>query len=203
MLNTKSSEKSPDATHTPPAHNPEIDSDSHKKPLPPTQTEGDKPKATNKTPTSVQSQHIVEKPETEAPSTNVQDNHKAKPPKKPGSFSIEDDWQGVLDLTKKKNNSLYTVLRLAKPELNGDDLTLYFAFPFHQKKLDEPRYKSIVAEAVNEQTGTSVAITAIVDKDKVNKPSTVDTPAEPKNNANASLISSVQDIMGGGEVVNL
>lgn len=110
-------------------------------------------------------------------------------------------WPEILTLTKQKNNSLYTVLRLATPELQGNELTLVFAFPFHQKKLAEPKYKSLVAEIVREQTGADTTITAVVDKSRI-KPIN-SAPAAIDNNAHASLISNVQDIMGGGEIVSI
>lgn len=121
--------------------------------------------------------------------------------KSTGTLSIEEDWPAILEQTKQKNNPLYTVLRMATPELQDGQLQLIFAFPFHQKKVDEPKYKSLIAEIITNQTGATVQIQTIVDKKRVRSDATLST--EPKDNAHASLISSVQDIMGGGEVVNL
>ena len=110
-------------------------------------------------------------------------------------------WQEVLEATKTKNNPLYTVLRLATPEVEQSELVLVFAFPFHKKKVEESRYKALIAEVVAEITGETFEIQARVDKTK-SAAATINTPQEP-DPAHASLISSVQDIMGGGEVVHV
>lgn len=151
--------------------------------------------------------------EKQTPSKEVKDESKlpekprqiiTKPavsPKSTGTFNPDEHWQTVLQKTKEKNNPLYTVLRLATPELEGTELVLIFSFPFHQKKLDEPKYKAVISEIITEVSGDSVSIKSIVDKSRVKASS----PSE-KNSvdpAHASLISNVQDIMGGGEVVEL
>ncbi len=121
-----------------------------------------------------------------------------------GSFTsgeIDTHWVNVLEITKKKNNPLYTVLRLATPVIENEELLLIFSFPFHQKKIEESRYKALISEILEEVTGTSVTFRSIVDKSRTKTASTSSTPtADP---AHASLISSVQDIMGGGEIVNV
>lgn len=117
------------------------------------------------------------------------------------SGSVIEKWQEVLEATKTKNNPLYTVLRLATPEVEQSELVLVFAFPFHKKKVEESRYKALIAEVVAEITGETFEIQARVDKTK-SAAATINTPQEP-DPAHASLISSVQDIMGGGEVVHV
>lgn len=93
------------------------------------------------------------------------------------------------------------MLRLATPEVEGGKLNLFFGFAFHKKKIDESRYKALIAECVKSVTGQSYEVTAIVDKSRV-KP--VNSLVQENNDpAHASLITSVQDIMGGGEVVQV
>lgn len=111
-------------------------------------------------------------------------------------------WPEILGTIKQRNNPLYTVLRLATPELDSDGLLLIFNFPFHQKKVDEIKYKKLIAETVQEITGAELAIRTIVDKSRA-KPVTSLSAVAPADPAHASLISNVQDIMGGGEVVNV
>lgn len=122
-------------------------------------------------------------------------------PQQSGKIELETHWPNVIERTKQKNNSLYTVLRLATPELDEQGLLLIFSFPFHQKKVEESRYKALIAEIVEEVSGVSVAVRSIVDKTRA-KP--VTASSKPLTDpAHASLISSVQDIMGGGEIVNV
>lgn len=129
-----------------------------------------------------------------------------KPPKTTGKNSAEQvdfqkHWPLILEATKKKNNPLYTVLRLATPELDQEGLLLSFNFPFHQKKIDEVKHKSMIADVIEEVVGVTISIRTAVDKTKA---STSESKIEPQPDpAHASLISNVQDIMGGGEVVNV
>lgn len=124
----------------------------------------------------------------------------------PLSEKVEFDWAKVLELIKERNNPLYTALRLATPNLTDEELVLSFKFPFHQKKAEDPRYKALIAEIIEAQTGKTMNITSIVDKNlspspfNDHKKSDSNTQEDP---AHASLISQVQDIMGGGEVVQV
>lgn len=144
-------------------------------------------------------------PEKAAPSP-VEATKKAKQSTPNGSardLVLPDDWQKALENIKQKNNPLYTVLRLAKPELNGDTLTLYFAFPFHQKKADELKNKKLLAEAIAEICTQTLQIITKVDKEKLQSNSADISHSAKPDTAHASLISNVQDIMGGGEVVDI
>lgn len=116
--------------------------------------------------------------------------------------NLDEQWSAVLETTKQKNNPLYTVLRLATPELDDEGLLLIFAFPFHQKKIDEVKHKSLIASIFADVTGQQVEIRTVVDKTKARGPASLHTQptADP---ARASLISNVQDIMGGGEIVDV
>lgn len=118
-----------------------------------------------------------------------------------GDGMPEAQWVKILEAIKAKNNPLYTVLRLATPEVSDTNLTLIFNFPFHQKKVDEAKHKKLIAETAKEVTGLSLVISTVVDKNRA-RPPAASTPAK-VDTAHASLISNVQDIMGGGEVVNV
>lgn len=117
------------------------------------------------------------------------------------SSDFTKQWPQILDAIKKKHNPLYTVLRLATPELESEELVLIFSFPFHQKKVDEVKHKTIIAEIVESVAGISITIRTKVDKSKT--PPSFELPEPQPDPAHASLISNVQDIMGGGEVVNV
>jgi DNA polymerase-3 subunit gamma/tau len=114
-----------------------------------------------------------------------------------------ESWPKILEETKIKNNSLYTVLRLATPEIENQELLLVFNFSFHQKKLEEPKYKAVISEVITNVTGVSVAIKTLVDKSRTSQNNTTAAAPATSDPAHASLISNVQDIMGGGEVVNV
>jgi hypothetical protein len=118
------------------------------------------------------------------------------------THDVLEKWPEILEATKQKNNPLYTVLRLATPEVTQDGLVLIFGFPFHQKKVDEVKYKTLIASVVQELTNQNLVITTIVDKARV-RPAPTPASEPAADPAHASLISDVQDMMGGGEVVNV
>ncbi len=134
----------------------------------------------------------VPQPENDTPDTK---NTKEIPP-----IAIEQEWPTLLGLIKEKNNSLYTVLRLAHVTFEQNTLQLAFQFSFHQKRVDEVKNKALIAEVVQTQLHITPEVVSVLDKNLITSPI---VPATPFNDAHASLISSVQDIMGGGEVVHV
>lgn len=117
------------------------------------------------------------------------------------TLDIDKHWPAVLARVKEQNNPLYTVLRLAVPEVDSEGLLLAFSFPFHQKKVEEKQYKAFIAKTLQETVGVSLPVRSVVDKSKAK--AAAPSPSQPKDPAHASLITNVQDIMGGGEVVNI
>lgn len=67
-------------------------------------------------------------------------------------------WPQVLAAIKKKYNTLYSILRMAKPSFAPGTVTLEVGFAFHQKRLNETRNKQIIAELIEQITGQSVQI---------------------------------------------
>lgn len=145
------------------------------------------------------------------PSTTNHSNPKQETPKqpkstaKPADITIESRWPDILEITKQKNNPLYTVLRLATPEVDDEGLLLIFSFPFHQKKVEEAKHKAVIAEILEQVLGAPIAVRTVVDKTKAKPAHSLASngSASAPDPAHASLISTVQDIMGGGEVVSV
>ena len=102
------------------------------------------------------------------------------------SGDVEELWQQTLQAIKADHNTLYGIARMAKPSLEGDALTLATKFPFHQKRLNEAKNRSIIATAVSELRGTDTSISCIVAT--VNKPENSD-------------ISNLCNIFGGAELL--
>lgn len=175
-------------------------------------------------------QHDIQKKtktpvKNQLPSTQSQPHSETQPPKissakvsasptitkKPSSKKqqpiLEEQWQEILKIVKKQNNPLYTILRLA--EAIGDDkqLTLTFGFVFHQKRVDTVKNKSIISQAVESLTGHAPEIITALNKSLQPNPQTLDSSLTDTNtsadNASASLMTQIKDIMGGGEIVNV
>lgn len=121
----------------------------------------------------------------------------------PSSYKIDDKWPDILQEVKRQNNSLYTVLRLAEPNLQHGILKLEFSFPFHKKRVDDLKNMNLLSQIISKITGYKIDVETSVNKDIKSKKDTELEAEEPKvNNAHASVIDSVRDIMGGGEVID-
>lgn len=122
------------------------------------------------------------------------------------SSDIDEWWPKVLTAVKKINNPLYTILRLAKPKLVSEsNLELAFGFEFHRKRIDDSKYRSIIGNVCQEVIGTIPEITTTVEKDlahsQIDSFSMPEEAPQPLDPAQASQIAAIQDIMGGGEIM--
>lgn len=77
----------------------------------------------------------------------------------------ESFWKELLAVIKKNHNTDYSVLRMAKPHLEGDKLALVFSFPFHQKRMSEAPIQKRIADAASELLGRSIAVQSLYEKD--------------------------------------
>jgi len=110
----------------------------------------------------------------------------AKPSPLAGSFSL-DKWDEVVERSKKEAASIYTALRLAKPQLEDGKLILGFEFPLHQKKLAQTKNKDLVSQIIEEVSGAKVVIESVVDKAEVEK-----TPSVQPFNAISSVFGAAE-----------
>jgi DNA polymerase-3 subunit gamma/tau len=129
---------------------------------------------------------------------------------------LDEYWPDILSEIKTRNSSLYTVMRLAKAKLDDNVLTLSFKFSFHKKRAEDIKHISLISEIVSNYANVQPTVQVLLDEktsDPKNENDYNDTIglSEIQNNdavstepdpAHASLIASVQDIMGGGEIVD-
>ena len=112
-------------------------------------------------------------------------------------------WQEILEQLKKRNNALYSVLRMSKPKIVNDSIDLPFKFEFHRKQAQSSKNASIIAETISQVTGKNYKITtSIADKESSNKEASETKKPQPQKQED-STTSSVLEAMGGGEVVQL
>lgn len=109
----------------------------------------------------------------------------------------EATWQQALQAIRQKYNTLYGIARMATPLFGDGELTLAFAFPFHQKRLDDPKNKQLISETILQLTGTPVIIKCIVDKNAEAAPATP-PKAEP---VAKDPLDTISNIFGGAEVL--
>ncbi len=108
-----------------------------------------------------------------------------------------DVWNQVLQAIKKQHTTLYGIARMAVPEFEDGELTLRFAFPFHQKRLNEEKNRRLISEIMKKQTGQTVTIICVVDK-TLAEPNFPETKHEEKR---ADPIDSISNIFGPSEVL--
>lgn len=109
-------------------------------------------------------------------------------------------WPEVLKALKKRHNTLYGVVRMAEPSFDNTELTLLFAFAFHQKRISEPSSRQLLSDIIHELTGQAVTITCQVKPASKLKTATSKAPAVAKTEVEAPL-STVSNIFGGGELL--
>lgn len=72
-------------------------------------------------------------------------------------------WGAILTAVKAKHNTLYSIVRTARPHFEDPGaLTLECGFAFHQKRLNEKRNKEVLAEVIEQTTGQNVIINCVV-----------------------------------------
>lgn len=123
-------------------------------------------------------------------------------PKKPASSAVLDEalWPALLQALKQKHNTLYSVTRMAEPTFGDNELTLAFAFPFHQKRINEPSSRQLLVDLVQELTGKVVVVTCVVDKSA--SPQKVALEEAPVVKTEPTpVLSTISNIFGGAELL--
>ncbi|MBI2592473.1 DNA polymerase III subunit gamma/tau [Candidatus Saccharibacteria bacterium] len=80
----------------------------------------------------------------------------AKGPARSG-FNL-DLWPQVVAVIKGRAAALYTALRLAEPEVDGNVLKLTFQFPLHKNKVSGSHNIKLIGEVIEELSGAKVEI---------------------------------------------
>lgn len=148
--------------------------------------------------------HSSQKTETKAVKTlDTQDQPMpAKPAKRqPGtSFSL-DMWPEVLADVKARAASIYTALRLAKPQLSSNVLTLNFQFPLHKKKIEQASHIKLISDVIEELSNTQLELKCSLSAGKT-KPATVKKSAlKTKRQSEPTELMTISNIFGSAEVL--
>ena len=111
--------------------------------------------------------------------------------------SRESYWQELLSQIKTKHNTLYSMLRMAKPKLDKDVLNLYFGFSFHHKQITQATNLQLISDTISEIRGTSTQVTCTIvknDKSSNSKPAESSPPLK-------THLTDVSNIFNGAELV--
>lgn len=143
--------------------------------------------------------------EPEIPKSAQAEAKPAMPAKSMGKNSkkiTEAEWPEVINEIKRTYNTLYGILRMAHPSFDDTSVTLRLAFAFHQKRLNEPKNRQVIADAIEKVCGASPEIICVVGKpaasDTFTKDNALpDVPGSPKSDS----LGNISNIFGGGELL--
>lgn len=138
----------------------------------------------------------VIKPEPAAAQPKPAESPITSPP--PVTNSSDDPWMQILTAIKSKNNTIYGIARMAQADLSPDRLVLRFAFPFHQKRLNDTKNRQLLQSIVNDITGRDIELELLVDRE-VNTPVVKGQPEAPKEDD--QTVKTISNIFGGAEVL--
>jgi DNA polymerase-3 subunit gamma/tau len=119
-------------------------------------------------------------------------------------------WSNILGAIKQKHNTLYGIIRTARPYFEPGVITLECSFAFHQKKLNEKASKQIIADIVQSITGHNMQIQCVVgeavDPTEIPAVKPILPPAEEKIHTVAAKpatedIKAISNIFGGAELL--
>jgi len=103
-------------------------------------------------------------------------------------------WPQVLQALKQRHNTLYSIVRMAEPHFEGDELELVFGFSFHQNRLNEASNRQHLQEVVDSLMGRSITITA-------RATGKAGRPAKAQAAAPTADLTTISNIFGGGELL--
>lgn len=111
-----------------------------------------------------------------------------------------DAWSAILDRVKKTHNTLYSVARMATPQMDNESLILVFKFAFHQKRLNEVKNKQIISDIVNDVIGKPTTLTCVVGVID-DTPVVAVLPKSASKTSGDKTITNISNIFGGAEVL--
>lgn len=134
--------------------------------------------------------------------------NKAKKPKEVEAPEINTEqlsefneiWKKVLTSIKANHNTLHGILKSATAEYIDKDnvVALGFRFPFHQKKASESRNQNIIKNALSDITSKDYGLLF----KKQDKDSSLKKTVNATKSSSDTVISSVINVFGGGEVIS-
>jgi DNA polymerase-3 subunit gamma/tau len=99
-------------------------------------------------------------------------------------------WDQVLQKLKERNNTLYSIARMAEANVQSDKLSLAFRFPFHVKQFTNSKNKATLMSILDELGHKNLELEVNLQTDKKEK-------KIPKGQS----IESINNIFGSSEVI--
>jgi DNA polymerase-3 subunit gamma/tau len=149
---------------------------------------------------TVKSDVVIEK---EVYKTEQQGNEISTVSKPAEPIDEQNIWPEVLNVLKKRYNTLYGIVRMSTPVFReANELDLVFDFAFHQKRVDDSKNKQLLSNVLSEVTGENYIIKCQL----ANKPSKLlaqeDTPLKLSTKKVSSDFDNINSIFGDAEIIN-
>lgn len=147
-----------------------------------------------------------QKPEALQPEIEEKTEEEASPEDTPETDEytavIAKDWDDIVQIVKKRHNTLYGVIRMAEPEYNEEGkLNLVFAFAFHQKRFNESSSQKAIAAIAEEVIGKRITISSTLDTSRQPKVEDDTPPEVPEPAPQPEQVTAISNIFGGGELL--
>lgn len=164
-------------------------------------------KATGDEPGDKTAGEAEEKNEPLVPAADVDD-----PPTLTGDTLDAATWGAVTGAIRQKYNTLYSILRIARPQFLPGKVHLESDYAFNQKRLNEARNRQIIIDTIKTVSGLTIHIECTVGKSQPEvaivetaplppagdeKVHTVGATAAPQN----AEVSTISNIFGGAELL--
>ena len=102
---------------------------------------------------------------------------------------------------KSRAASIYTALRLAKPQLSGSVLTLNFQFPLHKKKVEQARHIELISDVIEELSNAKLELKCTLSAVKI-KPAAVKKAASKlSRQSEPTELATISNIFGSAEML--
>ncbi|HUA13368.1 MAG TPA: DNA polymerase III subunit gamma/tau [Candidatus Sulfotelmatobacter sp.] len=129
----------------------------------------------------------------------IQEKEVEVKPKKIEKKDLDDDlWLDILSDLKSKHNTLYSVVRMAKPEIKDNKLTLTFEFEFHVKRISEANNFKMLSETVDSLSGQHIEIEYKVSANTLKKDVKIE-PTHKQDSTKDKELEAINNIFGGAE----
>src|SRR3990167_261401 len=110
-------------------------------------------------------------------------------------------WPEVIAMVKARAASLYTALRLAETQIDGNVLSLSFQFPLHEKKVKESRHIKFICDVIEELSGAKVEVHCQLSEKKSNTASQVKPLANSPVSEKSPKLTTINNIFGNAELL--
>lgn len=143
---------------------------------------------------SLKQDKVIIKDEQPAPKhIQKQKDQKQKSPLTTARNINSNIFNEILDELKKNHNTLYAVMRMTEPKIDGNTLVLQCNYSFHNKQLNESKNMTIISKISEKISGNKIIIKSVLKKN------TVDNKRTKK--PNSGTLDTINNIFGGGELL--